>query len=194
MSSTARNIKRSDLVGLSALVFSVLYFASDAIEATQGGFSDAQLWLTLVAEAAIPFFVIGLYLAQRPRIGRLGGVSAVAYAYAFVFFTGTVVYALLEGTPDIDALDDEIGLAMTLHGAIMLFAGIGFGYAVAKAGVLPRWTGLTLIAGVVLVAATQAAPAGVELAAAGVRDLAFAAMGLALLRGSAAGSAAPLHG
>lgn len=124
MSSTARDIERSDLVGLSALVFS------------------------------------GLYLVQRPPIGRLGEVSAIAYAYAFVFFTGTVVYALLEGTPDIDALDDEIGLAMTLHGAIMLFAGIGFGYAVAKAGVLPRWTGRTLIAGVVLVAATSSTPAG----------------------------------
>jgi hypothetical protein len=33
--------------------------------------------------------VIGLYMVQRPQIGRLGQLSAVAYAYGFVFFTGT---------------------------------------------------------------------------------------------------------
>lgn len=48
-------------VGATALLFSLAYFVSDAIEAAQGGFSTGQLALTLVAEAAIPFFVIGLY-------------------------------------------------------------------------------------------------------------------------------------
>ena len=56
----------------SALAFSVIYFASDVIEAAQGGTSDFQLALTLVAEIAVPFFVIALYLVQRPAIGRLG--------------------------------------------------------------------------------------------------------------------------
>lgn len=55
---------------------------SDVLEAIQGGFSTGQLWLTLVAEAAIPVFVIGLYATQRPQIGRVGRVSAVAYAYS----------------------------------------------------------------------------------------------------------------
>jgi hypothetical protein len=45
---------------------------SDLVEAINGGFSNAQLVLTFVAEAAIPFFVIGLYVVQRPAIGRLG--------------------------------------------------------------------------------------------------------------------------
>ncbi len=47
-------------VGAAALVFSIAYFVSDAIEAAQGGLSDGQLVLTLVAEVAIPFFVVGL--------------------------------------------------------------------------------------------------------------------------------------
>jgi hypothetical protein len=38
------------------------------------------LRLTLVAEAAIPVFVIGLYVVQRPQIERLGRIIAVAYA------------------------------------------------------------------------------------------------------------------
>ena len=169
------------LVGYAALVFSALYFLSDVVEALQGGFSTGQLWMTLVSEAAIPVFVIGLYLVQRPPIGRLGLFGAVAYAYAFVYFTGTVVYALVEGTSDYAALSDALDPWMTIHGAIMVIAGIAFGYAVTGARVLPRWTGIALMAGVVLVALTQTAPEGVQLVAAGIRDLAFAGMGVALL-------------
>ena len=76
-----RDVPTAALVGLTALAFSALYLVSDVIEALQGGFSGGQLWLTLVAEAAIPVFVIGLYLVQRPQIGRLGRLSAAAYAY-----------------------------------------------------------------------------------------------------------------
>lgn len=168
----------------TTVIFSGLYLLSDLIEAIDGGFSPPQLWLTLVAEAAIPFLVVGLYLAQRPRIGALGLVSAMAYAYAYAFFTYTVAYALAEGTPDFAALEDDLGAAMTIHGAIMVLAGIGFGTAVIRAGVLPRWTGGALIAGVVLVALTQGQAEVLQVAAAAVRDLAFAGMGVALLRES----------
>ena len=75
------------LVGLTAVVFSALYFVSDVIELFQGGFSTPQLVLTYAAEAAIPFFVLGLYAAQRARCGWLGFVGAGIYAYTFVFFT-----------------------------------------------------------------------------------------------------------
>jgi hypothetical protein len=167
---------------MSALGFSALYFLSDVVETIQGRFSTPQLALTLVAEAAIPFFLIGLYMVQRPHIGRLGLVSAGAYAYCFVFFTGTVVYALVQNTSDYNALSDDLGLWLTAHGAIMVLAGIGFGVAVIRAQVLPRWTGVLLGAGVVLVALSQGLPEGVGTAAAGVRDLAFAGMGVALLR------------
>jgi hypothetical protein len=172
-------------IGAAALAFSVLYFLSDVIEALQGGeFSDPQLWLTLVAEAAIPFFVLGLYLVQREAVGRLGQLSAWGYAIAYVFFTYTVVYALVEGVPDYDSLSDDLGLPMTLAGALMLVSGLGFGWAVARAKVLPAWTGIALGAGVILVVASQGAPEGLQLVAAGVRDLAFAGMGAALLASS----------
>jgi hypothetical protein len=170
------------VLGWAALVFSAVYFLSDVIEAVQGGFSNPQLWLTLVAEAAIPVLVMGLYAVQRPRIGRLGLVSALAYAYAFVFFTGTVVYALVNGTSDFSALSDDLSASMTIHGAIMVLAGLGFGLAVIKAGVLPRWTGASLMVGVVLVAASHGLPPGLQIVAVGMRDLGFAGMGAALLQ------------
>ncbi|MCW3016755.1 MAG: conserved rane protein of unknown function [Solirubrobacterales bacterium] len=168
-------------LGGAALVFSALYLLSDLVEGIQGGFSTPQLWLTLVAEAAIPAFVLGLYASQRPHIGRLGRWSAAAYAYVYVFFTGTVIYALVDGTRDFDALSHDLAPWMTLHGAIMVVAGLGFGLAVVRAGVLPRWTGVVLMAGVVLDATTQGLPVEVQLLAAATRDLGFAGMGAAVL-------------
>jgi hypothetical protein len=170
------------IVGLSAVVFSALYLLSDVIEAVQGGFSASQLWITLVAEAAIPVFVVGLYTVQRPQIGRLGRISALAYAYSYIFFSGTVVYALVNATPDYKALTNHLGASMTIHGAIMVFAGLAFGCAVIRAGVLPRWTAIALMTGVVLVAISQGMPEGAQVVAAGIRDLGFAGMGAALLR------------
>jgi hypothetical protein len=168
-------------VGAMALGFSVAYIVSDLIEALQGGFSTGQLWLTLIAEAAIPVFVLGLWLVQKPRIDRLGGWAAGAYALAYVFFTWTVAYALYHGVPDYETLSDELGIWMFLGGAVMVLAGLAFGWATIRAAVLPRWSALALMAGVVLVAATQNAPDAVQLLAAGVRDLGFAGMGAALL-------------
>jgi hypothetical protein len=180
-----RSIPTAWLVGVTALACSTLYLLSDVIEAIQGGFSDVQLWLTFVAEAAIPVFVIGLYVVQRPQIGRLGRLSAVAYAYSFVFFTGTVAYALIHRTRDYNDLARALRPWMTIHGAIMVLAGLGFGVAVIRARALPRWTAIALMAGVVLVSLSQTLPEGAQVLAAGVRDLGFAGMGAALLRAGA---------
>jgi hypothetical protein len=179
---TSRMGMATKIVGLLAVAASVLYFVTDLIEAIQGGFSDVQLWLTLIAEAAVPIFVVGLAFAQRPRLGRLAAFTAFAYAYAYVVFAGTVVYALVNDTKDYDTLTDKLGLVMTVHGAVMVAAGLGLGYAVIRSRVFPAWTAIALMAGVVLVALAQGGPMGVQLIAAGTRDLAFAGMGLALLR------------
>ena len=170
------------LVGLTAVVFSALYFVSDVIELFQGGFSTPQLALTYAAEAAIPFFVLGLYAAQRARCGWLGFVGAGIYAYTFVFFTGTVVYALVRHTPDWETLRTEFGGWLTVHSVLMVVAGVLLGIAVVRAKVLPRWTGITLIVGMVLMAATSAMPDAAGTVSAGVRDLAFAGMGVSILR------------
>jgi hypothetical protein len=172
------------LVGTAAVVFSALYFFSDVLELALGGFSRPQLLLTYVAEAAVPVFVLGLYAVQRPHIGKLGLVGAVGYAYAFVFFTGTVLIALVNRSPDWDALVGDLGPWVTVHGALMLAAGCAFGTATVRAGVLPRWTGLTLVVGVVLVALGAVLPSLAQVVCAGVRDLAFAGMGMSLLTGA----------
>jgi hypothetical protein len=169
------------VVGWAAIGFSVLYLISDLLELGQGGFSTPQLVMTYVAEAAIPLFVLGLYAVQRPRIGWQGLVSAVLYAYTFVYFTSTVVYALVERTSDWQSLERRLGVWLTVHSVLMLLAGVGFGIAVIRARVFPVWTGATLIAGMLLMVITSGMPAAAQTASAGIRDLAFAAMGAALL-------------
>jgi hypothetical protein len=203
--STARTRQHSArtglplLVGLAAIIFSAVYLISDLIEVAQGGFSVFRLSLTYAGEAAIPLFVIGLYAVQRPGIGRLGFLGAVTYAYSYVFFTGTVVYALIAGTPNYTVLTKDFGAWMTVHGLIMLAGGLAFGLAVARAGVLPRWTGVCLMAGVVLVVAASGLPNLARAAAGAVPDVAFIGMGIALLTGrlkprpvSAHGPSAPV--
>jgi len=138
----------SALIGAAAVGFSILYLISDLVELAQGGFSTAQLFLTYVAEAAIPLFVLGLYAMQRPAIGRLGLLGAIGYAYAYVFFTSTVVYALLQDTPDWSALTDQMGTWLTVHSLLIVAAGLAFGLAVVRAGVFPAWTGALLMAGI----------------------------------------------
>jgi hypothetical protein len=63
----------------------------------------------------------------------------------------------------------------------MVVSGVIFGVATIRAGVLPRWTGATLIIGLLLMTIAVMLPDGAQTAAAAVRDLAFAGMGASLL-------------
>jgi hypothetical protein len=171
-------------VGLAAIVFTAVYLASDVLEIGQGHFSTARLALTYAGEATIPLFVLGLYAVQRPRIGRLGLFGAAAYAYSYVFFTSTVVYALVADLPDYHGVTKAFGAWMVLHGLIMIIGGVSFGISVTRAGVLPRWTGTCLAVGVVLVAAASGLSTVARTVAEAVPAAAFIAMGWALLRGS----------
>lgn len=170
------------LAGVAAVVFPLVYFASELVEVAQGSFSTARLALAYLGEAGIVFVVIGLYAVQRPRIGRLGLYGALAYAYSFAFFASTVVYALAAGSKNWTAVTDVFGGWLTLHGAIMVAGGVAFGLAVIKTAVLPRWTAVCLMAGVVLVAAAAGMSTAVRAGAAALPEAAFTGMGVMVLR------------
>jgi hypothetical protein len=74
---------------------------------------------------------------------------------------------------------------MTVHGLIMLVGGLAFGLAVVRAGVLPRWTGVCLMAGVVLIVAMSGQSNVARTAAEAVTATAFIGMGVGLLTGRA---------
>lgn len=168
--------------GVAAVVFPLVYFASELVEVAQGNFTTGRLVLAYLGEAGIVFAVLGLYAVQRPRIGRLGLSGALAYAYSFVFFATTVVYALAAGSKNWAAVTGVFGGWLTLHGAIMVAGGLAFGLAVIKAAVLPRWTAACLMAGVVLVAAAAGMSTAVRAGAAALPAAAFVGMGVMVLR------------
>jgi hypothetical protein len=170
------------LAGVAAVVFPLVYFASELVEVAQGSFTTARLALTYLGEAGIVFTVLGLYAVQRPRIGRLGLYGALAYAYSFAFFASTVIYALAAGSNTWAAVTGVFGGWLTLHGAVMIAGGLMFGLAVVKTAALPRWTAACLMAGVVLVAATAGMSTVVRAGAAALPQAAFIGMGVMVLR------------
>lgn len=171
-----------ELAGAAAIIFSFVYLISDVVEVVQGNFSTVRLILTYVGESTIPLFVIGIYATQRPQIGWLGLFGAATYAYSYVFFASTVIYALVAGIPDYPALTAIFGPWMTVHGALMLIGGVAFGVAVVRARVLPRWTGVCLMGGVVLVALASGLPTFARAIAEAGPAVAFIGMGVSLLR------------
>ena len=170
------------LAGVAAVVFPLVYFASELVEVAQGNFTTGRLVLTYLGEAGIVFAVLGLYAVQRPAIGRLGLYGALAYAYSSVFFASTVVYALAAGSKNWAAITHEFGGWFTLHGAIMVIGGLAFGLAIIQAAALPRWTAACLMAGVVLVAAAAGMSTAVRAGAAALPQAAFVGMGVMVLR------------
>jgi len=171
-------------VGITALVSCVLYLAADAWELAGGGFFTVQLWLTYAAFVAVPFFLSGLHIVQAPRAGAASLAGAVAYGVAFVFYAGTALYAVVAGTADYPTLVRQLGVAYPVHGSLMIAGALLFGWSVVRAGVFPRWTGITLAAGaaLALVLFLAGAPPIAQIAGNTVRNAAFIGMALATLR------------
>jgi hypothetical protein len=170
------------LVGVAAIVFPVVYLVSDLVEVAQGDFSAFRLSLTYAGEAGFPLFVVGLVAVLHDRLPGWAALGGLVYAYSFVFFTSTVVWALVAGTPDWNALGEDFGWWMTVHGAVMVVGGAALGIGIARARVLPPWTGWALATGVVLVASVSGMGNVERTVAAAVVDAAFIGVGVALLR------------
>lgn len=173
-------------LGGVAIGAATMHSLTDAMELMSGGFSTPQLALNYLAFLAMPFVAIGVFVAQRPRSAHLGLLGAVLYGASFVYFAGTSVVAFTARTPDYADLLQELGGIYTAHGALMVVGGWLFGASVVKAGVLPRWTGFTLMVGVTvnLVVTLAALPPAAQTLGSAVRNMAFVGMGVALMRGA----------
>jgi hypothetical protein len=171
------------VIGASAIVFASLYVLSDVMELLAGGLFTEQLVVTYVAEATIPFYVLGLNAVQQPRGGWLGSIGAVLYGFAFVGFAATVLHPLVTGMRDADEVFTAFGVIYDVHAALALAGGVAFGASVIRAGVFPRWTGLLLIGGLVVTASFSLTglTERVQTLGTALRSLAFAGMGASCL-------------
>ena len=169
-------------MGAAAIFFPLVYLLSDLIEVVQGDFSTFRLTLTYIGEAGFPLFVIGLCALVRDRLPWWGLLGGIAYAYSFVFFTGTVVWAIVAHTPNWEVLSADFGWWMTVHGAVMVVGGVALGLGLVRSNGVPAWTGYALAVGVVLVAAASGLGNLERTLAAAVPDVAFVGMGTVLIR------------
>jgi hypothetical protein len=175
------------LIGIGAIVVPALHTVTDVVEWAHGGFSPAQLGLNYLAFVPIPVILVGLWAAQRPRIGAAGLVGAILYGAAFVYFAHTTLVALEESVPDYETLWSRLGPMYTAHGGLMVVGGALFGVATWRAGVVPRWTAGLFLAGVTLniALALLDAPELLHTLGTALRNAGLAGMGWAVLAGGA---------
>jgi hypothetical protein len=138
------------VVAIGAIGAPLLHSITDLMEWVQGGFSPLQLWLNYLAFLPIPAVMIGLYAAQRPRVSGVGLMGAVLYGFAFIYFSFTTLVAINDHSASYAQLWNRLGTTYTVHGGIMVAGGLLFGYASLKARVLPDWSLLLFLAGILL--------------------------------------------
>jgi hypothetical protein len=174
------------VTGLVTVAGAGVYLTSDLLEIVNDGFPAHVAWLTYVAFLLAPFFIMGLHAVQAAAADWMSLTGAALFGAACVYFAATALIVVEADIPDYETLVEDLGAVYTLHAALLAVGAILFGWAVVKAGVLPRWTGLLLIGGMVLqlVIFATGAHAAAQYSGGTLRNVAFVGMGAALLLGS----------
>ncbi len=131
---------------------------------------------------------IGLYARQAEKAGKTGLVGFILVIIGSAFLMGeemqSVVVSPLIAVKAPQLIEESAGSGVTLvFGlAFLVCFALGFilfGISTMRAGVLPRWSGLALILGVVLTFGGQISH-GIGIFAAAILGLGLAGMGYAL--------------
>jgi len=176
------------VVGAAALAAPALHSATDVMEWSQHGFSQAQLWLNYLAFLPMPWLLLGIYAVHEVKPGAAGLAGAVLHGIAFTYFAHTTLYALAEKAPDYEAMWTKLGTTYTVHGALMVVGGLLFAGSVFRAGWLPRPAIALFAAGLVLnlVLALVPVPDLLQTLGTALRNAGLVGMGWFLLRGRSA--------
>jgi hypothetical protein len=191
--SASKPFTLSTVVGVAAIVAPILHSVTDAMEWYQHGFSRPQLWLNYVAFLPMPWLLLGIYAVREEKLGSSGLVGALLYGIAFTYFAHTTLYALAAHAPTYEALWQQLGLAYTVHGALMVVGGLLFSVAALRAGDLPRYAvglfGTGLLVNLVL--ALVPAPDILQTVGTAIRNAGLAGMGCSILFDDHGESAGP---
>lgn len=172
------------VTAVTAIVAPALHLISDVMEWSSGGFSRSQLLINYAGFLPMPFLMLGLYAAQRPKIGWLGLTGAIIYGIAFIYFAHTTLYALEESFPNYEMLWHRLGTAYTFHGGLMVTGGLLFGFASLKAGVLWRKAVILFIFGLLLnlLLTFLPLPEILQITGSTIRNTGLIAVGLGLMK------------
>lgn len=172
------------VVGAAAIAAPALHSITDVLELLGHGFSPLQLRLNYLAFLPMPWLLLGIHAAHRPRPGTICLIGALLYGVAFTYFIHTTLYALAERVPDYATLWGRLGAFYTVHGALMILGGLLFAWSVWRAGWLPRFAILLFAAGLIvnLALALLPAPEILQTLGTAIRNLGLMAIGLWILR------------
>jgi hypothetical protein len=184
MTATAKPAALRTIVGAAAIAAPSLHTVTDAMEWYQGGFSAAQLWLNYAAFLPMPWLLLGIYATCSTTLGARALVGAVLYGFAFTYFAHTTLLALALGTPNYEVLWERLGLAYTVHGAMMVIGGLLFASAALRSNELPRGAVRLFGGGLIvnLLLALLPLPDILQTVRTAVRNAGLVGMGYALLR------------
>lgn len=138
------------LIGLAAITAPALHSATDIVELILGGFTPAMLWANYIAFLPMPWLLFGIYVVHPGRLSSIALLGAVLYGIAFTYFAHTTLYALAHQTTTYENLWNVLGLAYTVHGALMVLGGLLFAWATLRACWLPRSATGLFACGIVL--------------------------------------------
>ncbi len=174
----------SRIIAVTAIAAPTLHLISDVLEWSNDGFSRVQLLINYAGFLPMPFLMLGLYAVQRPKIGWLGFIGAIAYAVAFIYFSHTTLLALEESFPNYETLWQRLGAVYTFHGGLMVVGGLLFGFSTIKAKVLWQKGVILFIVGLLLnlLLAFLPLPDILQIIGSSIRNLGLIGIGVGLLR------------
>jgi hypothetical protein len=132
-------------VGLfAAAAGGALWIVSEAVEVAGGGISPPSMVLLIAGCLLLAVGVPSLHRAQAHRAGALSltGAAMISVATALEALTDTIGW----GADNVEDIQAETGPLIPVFGVLLVLGGIAFGIAILRAGALPRWTGVLLIA------------------------------------------------
>ena len=153
--------------GLALLVAGMLWLLSifhppDTLDGMLVPAWGPSHYVTAVASMFLVFGLIGLYACQLAKVGWLGLIAFILTLAASAMLTSAELFAgalapTLAANPATQSLVNprQAGPFVIVIGAIAVLATVGnilMGTAIMRAGVLPRWPGLLIIIGYVLLA------------------------------------------
>jgi len=136
------------VTAISAIAASVVYTVTDIWELYLGGYSQLLLVSNYVAFVVLAFSMFGLFAAQRPYIKGIGFLGTVLFAWSFIYFSHTSLYAIENQIRDYETLWQQLGLVYTLHGVMMVIGGLMFGVATYQLAIFPKWASGCFLVGI----------------------------------------------
>lgn len=171
----------NDFLGTAAVLVAMFSFGVTLYVVATDAFTPLLLLAAAIAVLTMPVVVVGLAMEQRPGFASIGLAGALTFGVGSLFLAFVILYALVAGVGDPDALAARLGSVVPAAQASLVPGGLAFAAASYARARFPRWSSTCFALGLVLLIMTLDGPVEFVLAGEALRDLGLLGMGLAVL-------------